>query len=273
MPSMRQEISTAALDGKIFVIAGFDSNGMSSDTVEIYDTDTDRWSSAARLPIATNHNAAAVAAGKLYALGGTSKRVFVYHPDQNAWTDVAPTNHMHGDTPAVAVMNDLIYLAGGSGDFGNEVEVYDPAQDTWTTLAPMNVPRNHTAGGAIGGKFYVAGGRPGNLAASALEVYDPQTNTWTMLSPMPTGRSGIAAGVLNNKLYVFGGEDPQLFGEVEVYDPTTDNWQQVAPMRTPRHGIFAAVIGNVIYIPGGAIEQGFGATDVNEAYVVPDECP
>src|SRR2546425_11475931 len=89
MPSMRQEISTAVLDGKIFVIAGFDSNGMSSDTVEIYDPGTDSWSSAARLPIATNHNAAAVAAGKLYAFAGTSQRVFVYHPDRNAWSDVA----------------------------------------------------------------------------------------------------------------------------------------------------------------------------------------
>ena len=273
MPSMRQEISAAVLDGKIFVIAGFDGSGMSRDTVEIYDPETDSWSSAARLPIATNHNAAAVAAGKLYAFAGTSKRVFVYHPDQNAWSDVAPTNYMHGDTPAVAVINDLIYVAGGSGAVGNEVEFYDPAQDAWTTLAPMNVPRNHTAGGASGGKFYVAGGRPGILAASALEVYDPQTNTWTSLSPMPTGRSGIAAGVVNNKLYVFGGEDPRLFSEVEVYDTATDSWQQLAPMRTPRHGIVAAVIGNVIYIPGGGIQQGFGATDVNEAYVVPNECP
>jgi len=65
MPSMRQEISSAVLDGKIFVIAGFDGSGVSTDTVEVYDTDTDSWSSAARLPIATNHNVAAVAAGKL----------------------------------------------------------------------------------------------------------------------------------------------------------------------------------------------------------------
>jgi hypothetical protein len=83
---------------------------------------------------------------------------------------------MHGDTPAVAVINDLIYVAGGSGAVGNEVEFYDPAQDAWTTLTPMDVPRNHTAGGTIGGKFYVAGGRPGNLAASALEVYEVPDN-------------------------------------------------------------------------------------------------
>src|SRR5437870_9109288 len=89
MPSMRQELSTAVLDGKIFVIAGFDSGGLSTNTVEIYDPQTDTWTSAAPLPIATNHNAAAVAAGKLYAFGGTSNRMFVYHPDQNTWSDVA----------------------------------------------------------------------------------------------------------------------------------------------------------------------------------------
>jgi len=50
-----------------FVIAGFDSSGMSTDTLEVYDPETDTWTSAASLPIATNHNAAAVAAGKLYA--------------------------------------------------------------------------------------------------------------------------------------------------------------------------------------------------------------
>src|SRR5262249_61202759 len=64
MPSMRQEISTAVLDGKLFVIAGFDSSGVSTDTVEVYDPDTDTWSRRAPLPLPTNHNAAAVAAGR-----------------------------------------------------------------------------------------------------------------------------------------------------------------------------------------------------------------
>ena len=136
---------------------------------------------------------------------------------------------MHENTAAVAVINDLIYVAGGSGGVGNEVEVYDPAQDTWTVLAPMNIPRNHTAGGVIDGKFYVAGGRPGTDAASALEVYDPQANTWTMLAHMPTGRSGVAGAIVNRKFYVFGGEDPRLFSNVEVYDPANETWQQLAP--------------------------------------------
>lgn len=66
MPSARQEISTAALNGQIFVIAGYDSDAQSTDTVYVFDPPpTNTWSSAAPLPIATNHNAAAVAASMI----------------------------------------------------------------------------------------------------------------------------------------------------------------------------------------------------------------
>jgi hypothetical protein len=47
-----------------------------------------------------------------------------------------------------------------------ELEVYDPVANTWTVRAPMSVPRNHSAGGVINGKFYVAGGRLTTVASS-----------------------------------------------------------------------------------------------------------
>lgn len=270
VPSLRQEISTAVLDGKIYVIAGFNSSADSTNTVEVYDPRSNTWANAAPLPIATNHNAAAVAAGKLYAFGGTSNRTFVYNPQNNSWSDAAPMRFQHANTAAVGVINDKIYVAGGNGPNMNqtELEVYDPIMNTWTPLASMSVPRNHTAGGVINGKFYVVGGRPGDTAASALEVYDPQTNRWTRLRDMPTGRSGIGAAAVNGELYVFGGELPRLFSEVEVYNPLTNTWQQLPPMPTPRHGLFASVLGNVIYLPAGATAQGLGAVNTNEAFIV-----
>jgi N-acetylneuraminic acid mutarotase len=151
---------------------------------------------------------------------------------------------------------------------GHELEVYDPRADKWQVLAPMGVPRNHTAGGAIGGRFYVVGGRGSPNASTAHEAYDPTTNTWTTRAQLPTGRSGIAAGVVGDRLYVFGGEIPRLFGEVEVYDPATDRWHSLAPMPDPRHGIFAGVIGSTIYLPGGGARPGLGATNVNSAFHV-----
>lgn len=177
----------------------------------------------------------------------------------------------HGSSPAVAVIQDHIYVAGGTSARGvtlNDLEVYDPVRNSWSTLASMAVPRNHTAGGAINGKFYVAGGRGSIAASTALEVYDPQANSWTRLAPMPTGRSGIGAGVVNGELYVFGGEGERVFEEVEVYNPMENRWRQLSPMRTPRHGLFASVIANRIYLPGGATRPGYGATNSNEVFVV-----
>jgi len=271
MPSARQELATAALNDKLYVIGGFE-NSVSSDRVDVYDPATNAWASARPIPVPNDHNSAAVAAGKLYSFGGHSQAAFVYEPVSNTWSAVASMNSLHDATPAVAVINDKIYVAGGVNSAGmstREVEVYDPGGNTWTNLASMQVARNHLAGGVINGKFYAVGGRGSTGAPTALEVYNPQTNAWSTLADMPTGRSGIAAGVINGELYVFGGETPnRVDGGVEAYNPMSNSWRKLPDMPTPRHGIWGSVIGRTIYLPGGATEPAFAATDVNEAFTV-----
>src|SRR5262249_16111711 len=114
MPTARQEISVAVVDGKVFVIAGYDGNGQSTATVEVYDPRADTWHKAAPLPIATNHNAAVTVNGRLYAFGGTSPRAFVYDAGRDAWTEVASMRYSHGGTPAVAAIGGKVYVAGGT---------------------------------------------------------------------------------------------------------------------------------------------------------------
>ena len=268
MPSKRQELATAVLNGKIYVIGGYDVDGNSTATVEVYDPDSDTWASAHPIPFAVNHNSAAVAAGKLYSFGASGKPAYVYDPANDSWAPVASMNFEHGGTAAVGVIGDKIYVAGGNGASMRQLEVYDPVANTWTIRAEMAVGRNHTGGGVIDGKFYVVGGRGEANSATALEVYDPQTNSWSSRAPMPTGRSGIGVAAVSGELWVFGGEVPVLHGEVEVYNPGTNTWRSLPDMPTPRHGISASVIANRIYLPGGGVVQGFGASDVNEVFIV-----
>src|SRR5262245_10425130 len=159
MPAARQEVATAVLGERVYVIGGFDSAGQSTDSVFVYNPQSNTWSAAASLPIVNNHGAAAVANGRLFAFGGVSNRAFVYDPAGNAWSEIASVSAQHVSTPAVAVINNRIYGAGGTGGTQREVEAYDPSANTSTALAPMNVGRNHCAGGATGNRFYVAGGR------------------------------------------------------------------------------------------------------------------
>jgi N-acetylneuraminic acid mutarotase len=264
MPTERQELSTAVLNGKIYVIAGYDGDAKPTRNVDVYNPATNTWTSVAPIPVANQHNAAAVAGGKLYAFGGLARDAFVYDPVKDSWSQVASMGSGHW-AGAAAVINDKIYVAGG----GAGTEVYDPATNTWTDLASMNYPRNHCAGGVIDGKFYVAAGRGTVEAETALEVYDPATNTWTVLAPMPTARSGVGAGVVNGELYIFGGEGKLgLYPHVEVYNPTTNTWRRIKDMAQPRHGIWGSVIGNRIYFLGGAVEFNINATGYSDMFVV-----
>ena len=148
MPTARQELATAALNGKIYAIGGFDSSGAPTNIVEVYDPATNTWTSAHPIPVALHHNCAAVAAGKLYSFGGPSTQTFVYDELNDSWSAVASMLFFQVLSPAVGVFNDKIYVAGGvSGGRGNTkqnlVEVYDPVANTWTALEPMKVGRNH----------------------------------------------------------------------------------------------------------------------------------
>ncbi|HYJ06564.1 MAG TPA: kelch repeat-containing protein, partial [Chthoniobacterales bacterium] len=256
MPHPRQELATAVLNGKIYVIAGLAENFIGTNNVDVYNPATNTWTSVAPIPILNHHNCAAVAAGKLFAFGGQSRFNFLYDPVDDSWSQVAPMPVSQPLTAAVGVIDDKIYVAGVG-----ILQVYDPATDAWSTRAPMGVYRHHTAGGLIDGKFYVVGGRDGPGSQTALEVYDPQTNSWTRLANMPTGREGHAAGVVNGELFVFGGEGGGIHPEVEVYNPASNSWRRVEPdMPFPRHGIWASVIGNKIYIAGGGLEENISQT-------------
>ena len=272
IPVLRQELATGVLDGKVYVLGGYDENRSSTATVEVYNPATNTWTSAHPLPFPVNHNAAAVAGGKLYSFGAGAGQTFVYNPSNNSWVARASSHYVHSRTAAVGVIDDKIYVAGGGGTPSQrELEVYDPVANTWTVKAPMRVPRNHCGGGVISGNFYVVGGRAGLGPTNALEVYNPQTNTWSSRPPMPTARSGIAAAVVNDELWVFGGEDADtLHAEVEVYNPVTNSWRQLPDMPLQRHGIWASVIGNKIYIPGGGAAAGFAATNTNQIFTVTD---
>jgi N-acetylneuraminic acid mutarotase len=272
MPVSRQELATGVLNGKVYVIGGYDGNGNSTATVQVHNPTTDTWASAHSIPYAVNHNAAAVAGGNLYSFGAGAGEVFVYNPNNNSWIARAFSHYVHSQTAAVGVISNNIYVAGGTGTPSQrELEVYDPVANTWTIKAPMSVPRNHTAGGGIDGKFYVAGGRtaPNSSSTAALEAYNPQTNTWSTRAPMPTARAGIAAAVVNNELWVFGGEEQfGLHAEVEVYNPISNSWRREPNMPLPRHGIWASVIGNKIYIPGGGAHEGLAPTNTNQIFTV-----
>jgi hypothetical protein len=278
MPTARQEVAAAALDGRVFVIGGFGDNAEPVTVVEAYDPVANQWETRAPLPAPTHHAAAAVVSGRLFVIGGfTGGRmswvaqadVYEYDPARNAWIARAPLPTPRGAL-AVAAVGDRLHAVGGNGGGLTPAhEIYDLATNRWTAAAPLSIPRDHLAAASVNGHLWAIGGRRSFLGEQydSVDVYVPAQERWTAGTPLPAGRGGLAAATFGERVFVFGGESPlRIFASAEMYDPVKQQWIGKTPMPTPRHGIGAVPLNGRIYVPGGGTQPGFAPSNVHEVY-------
>jgi N-acetylneuraminic acid mutarotase len=273
-------MGVAAVEGKVYVVGGFDASGTPVATVEAYDPGADRWTQRASLPAPLHHVNVATVGSKLYVVGGLTGSSFtasgttlVYDPAVDHWTPLSsmPSGTERGAS-GVAVVDGKIVVAGGlGGESVADASIFDPQGNAWTPLQPLAVARDHLAAATVGGRVYAVAGRDGGVLKAALEVLDIATGGWSGRPDIPTARGGVAAAELCGRLVVLGGEgnvaDPAgVFHQTESYVPEENRWRTDSPMRTARHGIGAAVVSNRLFVPGGANHEGFGAVAVNESF-------
>ncbi len=287
MPTHRTEIAADLLDDKIYVFGGADyqKDGV-IDTVEVYDPETNTWTTAAPLPIPIDHTSAVAYDGKLYLVGGflenkvSTDKLFIYDPIENKWTMGSPLPSPRGALTA-EVINGTIYAIGGVNKDHQPVntnEAYDVKANAWTTREPIPGPKHHIASAVVDGKLYVLGGRlfgngePSEINESLTNFddnwrYDPEKNTWIQLESMPIKRSGFTATSLNDRIYVFGGQGTEgSYNYVERYDPITNKWNSEPSMPTERSGSASVAFNDRIYVFGGQ-HQGLEALNVNEVLI------
>jgi N-acetylneuraminic acid mutarotase len=155
------------VDARVFIIGGF---GASDDApegdweykydVEIYDTQTDTWSTQAGLPNAIASAASCSIGNLIYVFGGDVNATLVYDTAEGTWTERTPPSLARTDHECVRV-GDSFVLIGGRDAAGNQFDAferYEPESDTWTELEPLPAPRYWFAAGELGGSVYVVGG-------------------------------------------------------------------------------------------------------------------
>lgn len=290
-PSQRTEVVAAAIDGKIYVVGGFNKPNLQnalkfaiSNEVEVYDTAADSWSVTTSLPEGRHHAGIASLNGLLYVVGGFTKSllsvwhavatVYQYNPVTQEWRELASMPTARGAL-GVAVHQNRLYAIGGYDGKHNSgaVEIFNPQTNTWSSGAPMPMPRDHLAVVTAENRIYAIGGRPEldyhrNMAT--VEEYDPHADQWRSRVNLPTPRSGITAGVINDWVYVIGGEAKEgTFATNEAYHPATDRWRAMAPMPTARHGLGSAVVNGRLYAISGGPTPGGSFSQINEVFTPP----
>jgi Kelch motif len=261
LPEPRQELGSAALAGRLYVMGGIDAVGRDSASVFVYYEGA--WHGGPPLPAPVDHPGAAVVGGRLFIGGGfVNGRASnaVYSLSGAVWQPVAPLNHARGALALVPV-GDRLYAIGGNNDKGDNLavaETYDPVANSWVDLPKtMPAPRNHVAGFAFQGKACVAGGRGPNT--TRVDCYDPSTSTWSGLPDLPRSTSGAGAATIDDSALVVGGEVPPGLDGSEVIDQLAwfhqGSWE-LRRLSLARHGVQLGVLGSRAWACGGGTAPG-----------------
>jgi N-acetylneuraminic acid mutarotase len=196
MPTPRNYLQANVVDGKIYLIGGLYQQKLeypptehSSNLTEVYDPETDSWTTMAPIPNTVYGYASAVINEKIYIISG--------------WSNMSPLS--------------------------DQVQIFNPNTNNWSLGNPIPVPVTLAGAGATTGimaskRIYIIGGCPTANTQEAggintTQVYDLKTNRWSVGAEMPTSRYYLAVAVVNDMLYALGGASTPIVVTNEQYTP------------------------------------------------------
>lgn len=236
------------------------------------------WSSVSNLPVARGLMGAAVAGGRIYAMGGYNfgynSAVYSYDPvlPTQGWSSVAYLPVSRAGLTGASV-GGKIYSIGGLNDAGSQsaVYVYDPQQPGlgWLSISNLPMPLYRMATAVANDKIYVLGGEGTNGTQSAVYEYNPlvPTQGWRQINNLPVAMNNLAATAMDGKLYsIGGGATGGIQSSVYVCDLVHPElgWSSISNLPAPRYVLTAESLNGKIFAVGG-----FNAsqTGVNTVYM------
>lgn len=279
MPTPRaQTAATIDASGKVYVIGGYtSSSGSALNTVEIYDSATNTWSTGPSLLAPTRGASAVFLNNSVYVFGGfDSSQSAIYQVlnlATNTWTQgVFSAGGWEG---AAAVANGRIFVLGGenSPTAANE---FLPASGTFTSLTSLTTGAIGSTAAAVGNQVYLIGGGGYSPANTRLDVYDLTTGTWsTTPADDATALTQHASVSVGPYLYVLGGSSSAnnnfspYYSAVRIYDTDSGLWSSGPALPFGVREASAVFTGSQILLLGGFNNQGAPSGQVL-AFAVPE---
>src|ERR1700682_2819106 len=275
-----EHTATLLANGKVLVVGGNQTlaNGnlpVGADPVssaELYDPQTNSWSSAASMRTARAlHTATLLNDGRLLVAGGTESSLEdpsialasaeLYDPTANTWTASPPMASARANQSATLLSDHRVLVIGGINrilDYPtgtspaaglSTAELFDPATNSWSPTPSMGYTRISPSTTLLpNGRVLVVGDYGVNEQTA--EIYDPALQRW-LDSPQPiAGHAGHLAVLLHNGVVLIAGG----LGEArpEWFDWRRDSWASAGTLSTIRSGATATVLENgQVLVAGG----------------------
>ena len=182
--------TTSLCTGATLIVAGGVGDGGVLSTVEVMNTETHQWSTAADLPQLMYSASATVCGDRIYMLGGIDKH---YSSSISVYTClVSALLQSCGPSSLVAKLKSL------------RTSLSDKAS-VWRQVADL--PVTLSACESFHGRLLAIGGRDdSDKSTTAVYEYSSTSNSWEVISHMTTARYFCFTAVLpNNQLMVVGG--------------------------------------------------------------------
>ncbi len=206
LPGPRVSAFAAAVNGKIYIIGGFDivnNARVTTPKVLEYDPAADTYTAKKAMTTETYGMAGAVVGTKIYVMNGLTK----------------------------------------TGTYSNSTQSYDVTTDTWATLNTTGYSALYCTASAIGNDIYLLGGQTNSLFSTVMKGTVTPTNvTWKKMGEFPKAITAMASGVLGGNLFVAGGEDNDAaLASTYKYDAAKDKWTPSFTMPTATY-----YVGNMV---------------------------
>jgi N-acetylneuraminic acid mutarotase len=268
-PNARAQAAVAAdTAGKIYVLGGW-NNSTVFNTVDIYDTVSNTWSTGPAMPIATRGASAVYYNNHVYVVGGYDSgqinTIQILDLSNNTWTQASLPGG--GWETTAAVVGSQIIIFGGESNIAKTFS-FNPTNNSTASLA--NSPNNSRGSQAltVGNSIYLVGAEGPNYdpAATILDLYNPSNDTWsTTPADDPLARTQFAAGTDGRYLYIAGGSSALLnqsspfYTSFVAYDTQADSWKTLTALPVGLRETSGVVLNNTFYVFGGNTASGASA--------------
>uniref|UniRef100_A0A8R1E2E4 BACK domain-containing protein n=1 Tax=Caenorhabditis japonica TaxID=281687 RepID=A0A8R1E2E4_CAEJA len=189
-------------------------------------------------------------------------RIEWFDPELNVWNVSQQTLPMELAYHGAAVLDDHLYVFGGSNGQKSRCETWKCSAKAWRWERCDNMlePRNYISNSSVvyDGKIYVFGGqnwreisRTHQRSATG-EVYDPKTDKWTSIASLHDMRSDCAAAVYYDQIFISGGfNGVVIMDTVEIYNPSGDFFVRHVSLPYPLSGHCMIFHADRLHVIGG----------------------
>jgi N-acetylneuraminic acid mutarotase len=254
LSTSKVRMGAASLGSKVYFAGGAAApNYLSTTKIEIYDLNTEYWSTD-NLSLARDYPTTANLGSKVFFAGGYDvnsldffSRVDTYDTLTGLWT-TAELSVPRSNMAAITYGNEVFFAGGvnfATGVSYPTIDIYNSVTGDWTTdvLPSQSGPMN---GVLVGAKGLFVG-------PSGIDIYDFITESWSSVGlPLERGFSAVTA--VGNKVIIAGGiiTDDNPTDRVDIYDVSTGSWE-ASNISIPRaffnYGV--TVCGKAFFAGGG----------------------